>query len=467
MSLDQISLNSFLPLLVESLFLSSSVAVILIDWNYSFLEMSLLRMLQSYLPLWRRRNIRQDVYICLVITALAIMYNNCMKNFAINSENCRIALTVIVVLLSFWLQSKRNKKNVSDKCVGTSNSPVSNESVKGSPVKHKNQETSGSTCLEAGTSQHSLSHSSSQEDSGLSLDDCSEDSPHTAVEKKGYSSEDLKKLWDKCMKSNSFHPSPEEFKAIQHDYKVQLERDVEVKDREIEEKDREMEEKDHEIEETKREVEEKDREIEETKREVEETKREVEETKREVEETKREVEEKDQQMEETRQEMEETRQEMEEALEISMRVVEETTQDVTNSQQVIQQKDQALQQKDEALQQKDEALQQKDEALQQKDRMLSQKDILLQQERLRVRELEWSLELELQRRLEALEEEIRRLSAQSDRAKCKICLVQEVQVSFIPCNHLISCQGCVDRLPERVCPICREDIEGTVNMLLA
>ncbi|XP_062613320.1 microtubule-associated protein 1A-like isoform X7 [Saccostrea cucullata] len=446
MSLDQISLNSFLPLLVESLFLSSSVAVILIDWNYSFLEMSLLRMLQSYLPLWRRRNIRQDVYICLVITALAIMYNNCMKNFAINSENCRIALTVIVVLLSFWLQSKRNKKNVSDKCVGTSNSPVSNESVKGSPVKHKNQETSGSTCLEAGTSQHSLSHSSSQEDSGLSLDDCSEDSPHTAVEKKGYSSEDLKKLWDKCMKSNSFHPSPEEFKAIQHDYKVQLERDVEVKDREIEEKDREMEEKDHEIEETKREVEE---------------------TKREVEETKREVEEKDQQMEETRQEMEETRQEMEEALEISMRVVEETTQDVTNSQQVIQQKDQALQQKDEALQQKDEALQQKDEALQQKDRMLSQKDILLQQERLRVRELEWSLELELQRRLEALEEEIRRLSAQSDRAKCKICLVQEVQVSFIPCNHLISCQGCVDRLPERVCPICREDIEGTVNMLLA
>ncbi|XP_062613321.1 microtubule-associated protein 1A-like isoform X8 [Saccostrea cucullata] len=441
MSLDQISLNSFLPLLVESLFLSSSVAVILIDWNYSFLEMSLLRMLQSYLPLWRRRNIRQDVYICLVITALAIMYNNCMKNFAINSENCRIALTVIVVLLSFWLQSKRNKKNVSDKCVGTSNSPVSNESVKGSPVKHKNQETSGSTCLEAGTSQHSLSHSSSQEDSGLSLDDCSEDSPHTAVEKKGYSSEDLKKLWDKCMKSNSFHPSPEEFKAIQHDYKgiVQLERDVEVKDHEIEE----------------------------TKREVEETKREVEETKREVEETKREVEEKDQQMEETRQEMEETRQEMEEALEISMRVVEETTQDVTNSQQVIQQKDQALQQKDEALQQKDEALQQKDEALQQKDRMLSQKDILLQQERLRVRELEWSLELELQRRLEALEEEIRRLSAQSDRAKCKICLVQEVQVSFIPCNHLISCQGCVDRLPERVCPICREDIEGTVNMLLA
>ncbi|XP_062613322.1 microtubule-associated protein 1A-like isoform X9 [Saccostrea cucullata] len=434
MSLDQISLNSFLPLLVESLFLSSSVAVILIDWNYSFLEMSLLRMLQSYLPLWRRRNIRQDVYICLVITALAIMYNNCMKNFAINSENCRIALTVIVVLLSFWLQSKRNKKNVSDKCVGTSNSPVSNESVKGSPVKHKNQETSGSTCLEAGTSQHSLSHSSSQEDSGLSLDDCSEDSPHTAVEKKGYSSEDLKKLWDKCMKSNSFHPSPEEFKAIQHDYKgiVQLERDVEVKDHEIEE-----------------------------------TKREVEETKREVEETKREVEEKDQQMEETRQEMEETRQEMEEALEISMRVVEETTQDVTNSQQVIQQKDQALQQKDEALQQKDEALQQKDEALQQKDRMLSQKDILLQQERLRVRELEWSLELELQRRLEALEEEIRRLSAQSDRAKCKICLVQEVQVSFIPCNHLISCQGCVDRLPERVCPICREDIEGTVNMLLA
>ncbi|XP_061193844.1 uncharacterized protein LOC133202080 [Saccostrea echinata] len=505
MSLDLASLNSLLPLLVESAFLSSSVAVILIDWNHSFLE--------SYLPQWRRRNIRQDAYTCLFGAALAIIY---MNNFAINCENCRIAGTAIVVLLSFWLQSKTNKGNVSDKCVGTSDVPVSNKSFGGSAVTHRNQKTRGFIFCGAGTTQNSLSLSSSQfeekqkdeeelvtpvpnlscvkgiginanrnaskltdalkqiqmpsqlpclDDSGLPLDDYFEESPHTKVEKTGYNSEDFKKLWNKCMESDSFHPSPEELREMQHDYKgiVQLERDVEEKDKEIVETKREVEEKDREIVETKREVEETKREVEETKREVEETKREVEEKDREIVETKREVEEKDKQMEETRQEMEETRQEMEEtrqemeetaeALEMSLRVVDETTQDVMNSQQ--------------ALQQEILANQQKDQMIQQKDRMLNQKDSLLHQERQRVRELEQSPEGEWQRRLLELEEEIRRLSAQSNRSKCKICLVEEVQVSFTPCNHLISCQGCVDRLPERVCPICREPIQRTVNMFFA
>ncbi|XP_061181024.1 uncharacterized protein LOC133189637 [Saccostrea echinata] len=242
MSLDLTSLNSLLPLLVESVFLSSSVAVILIDWNYSFLE--------SYLPQWRRRNIRQDAYICLFGAAIAIIY---MNNFAINCENCRIAGTAIVVLLSFWLQSKTNKGNVSDKCVGTSDVPVSNKSFGGSTVTQRNQKTSASICCGAGTPQNSLSLSSSQyeekqkdeeelvaavpnlssvkgrinanrnaskltdelkqiqmlsqlsclDDSGLPLDDYYEEPPHTKVEKKGYNSEDFKKLWNKCMESDS------------------------------------------------------------------------------------------------------------------------------------------------------------------------------------------------------------------------------------------------------------------------
>ncbi|XP_052686900.1 uncharacterized protein LOC128166025 [Crassostrea angulata] len=146
-------MTSLFPLLVESLFMSSSLAVILIDWNHSFLDRSLLRLILSYLPRWRYRNIRQDVYICLFGVALAIMYNNSMKNFAINMENCRIIGASIVILLSFWLQSKANKVHVSDKCIGTSKIQVSDKSVQGESLVTRDQEVNVSTCCGAGVPQ--------------------------------------------------------------------------------------------------------------------------------------------------------------------------------------------------------------------------------------------------------------------------------------------------------------------------
>lgn len=145
--------TSLYPVLVETLFMSSSLAVILIDWNHSFLERSLLRLILSYLPRWRYRNIRQDVYICLVILALGIIY---MKKSSFDMEVCRIIFVAVAVLLSFWLQSKTREENMSDKCIETSKIQVSHKSV-GESLVTRDQEVSASTCCKAGILQSLLS----------------------------------------------------------------------------------------------------------------------------------------------------------------------------------------------------------------------------------------------------------------------------------------------------------------------
>ncbi|XP_065922908.1 inhibitor of apoptosis protein-like [Magallana gigas] len=491
MTSDVSHLTSVFPLLVDSIFMSSSLAVILIDWNHSFLERSLLRLILSYLPRWRYRNIRQDVYLCLFAFALGVIY---MKKLSFDMEVCRIIFIAVAVLLSFWLQSKTKEENVSDKCIGTSKIKVSNKSV-GESLVTRDQEVSVSTCCEAGIPQsllsllpsssepqsevdieeemrqsyvknfrekfdeaivpeeklvtaikylntikggmaahrdfdklmHAVDHidkftlSSRLDDSGFPQDYSYDELSHIMVKEKMYRPQEFWRVLEICLETSGFLPSPEEFEEIRNETKVELEEEVE----------------------------------------------------------------------EARQEVEETHQ----ALERSIRVVEETTQEVVESRQkyrslkqrlqqrdqALQQKDQALQQKDQALQQhqqalqqhqqalqqKDQALQQKDQALQQKDRMLEQKDRIIQQERQRVRELEQNPEGEFQRRLREMEEEIRRLSAKSNRAVCKICRVEEVQVSFSPCNHLVSCEGCVPSLPQNKCPMCRKTIQGTVKMILA
>uniref|UniRef100_A0A8W8N168 RING-type domain-containing protein n=1 Tax=Magallana gigas TaxID=29159 RepID=A0A8W8N168_MAGGI len=474
--------TSLYPVLMESLFMSSSLAVILIDWNHSFLERSLLRLILSYLPRWRYRNIRQDVYICLVIVALAIIYHSSMKNLTISPEICRMTAVTIVILLSFWLQSKTREENVSDKCIGTSKIKVSNKSVQGESLVTRDQEDSVSTCCEAGIPQsllsllpsssepqsevdveeemrqsyvkdfreqfdeeivpeeklvtaikylntrrggiaahrdfdklmHAVDHidkftlSSRLDDSGFPQDYSYDELRHIMVKEKKYRPEEFRRVLEICLETSGFLPSPEEFEEIRNETKgiVELEEEVE---------------------------------------------------------------------------------EANQALERSMRVVEETTQEVVESrqkyrslkqrlqqrdqalqqhQQALQQRDQTIQQRDQALQQKEQALQQKEQALQQKDRMLEQKDRIIQQERQRVREMEQNPEGEFQRRLREMEEEIRRLSAKSNRAVCKICRVEEVQVVFSPCNHSVSCEGCVPSLKEK-CPMCRETIQGTVEMILA
>ena len=154
MTADLSHLTFVFPSLLEYIFMSSSFAVIFIDWNHSFLETPLLKILQSYLPRWRKRNIRQDAYLCLFGIALTIFYANSLK---INMESCRIAGTSIVVLVSFWLQSKSKLGNNVDKCVGTVNVKVSHKSVGESSVAVQDQETSASTCCGSGVPQFLLS----------------------------------------------------------------------------------------------------------------------------------------------------------------------------------------------------------------------------------------------------------------------------------------------------------------------
>lgn len=149
MTADLSHLISVFPLLVESIFMSSSLAVILIDWNHCCLETSLSRVLQSYLPRWRNHNVRLKTYLCLFGISLAIMYTNSMINFSINMENFRIAITSIVVLLSFWFQSKANSNTFSNKHMEIPKNQVSHKSVGGFPVTLRDQGISASTCCGA------------------------------------------------------------------------------------------------------------------------------------------------------------------------------------------------------------------------------------------------------------------------------------------------------------------------------
>ncbi|XP_023930660.1 baculoviral IAP repeat-containing protein 7-B-like [Lingula anatina] len=48
---------------------------------------------------------------------------------------------------------------------------------------------------------------------------------------------------------------------------------------------------------------------------------------------------------------------------------------------------------------------------------------------------------------------------------CKICMVEEVGVVFLPCGHLVACVQCAPAL--RNCPICRVVIKGVVRSILS
>lgn len=145
MTADLSHFSSVFPSLMEALAIASSLAVIFIDWNHKFLERSQLRFIQSFLPHWRSRNTRQGSYICLVTVALAIIYDNSMKNFAVNVQNCLTAGASLVVILSVWLQSRTKSQNTLDKSVG------------GSPVILRDQGINASTCCGAKVPQFLLS----------------------------------------------------------------------------------------------------------------------------------------------------------------------------------------------------------------------------------------------------------------------------------------------------------------------
>lgn len=47
---------------------------------------------------------------------------------------------------------------------------------------------------------------------------------------------------------------------------------------------------------------------------------------------------------------------------------------------------------------------------------------------------------------------------------CKMCQQREVNVLFLPCGHLVACAHCAPAL--RVCAICRQQVKGSVRVLL-
>ncbi|ESO93081.1 hypothetical protein LOTGIDRAFT_119885 [Lottia gigantea] len=48
---------------------------------------------------------------------------------------------------------------------------------------------------------------------------------------------------------------------------------------------------------------------------------------------------------------------------------------------------------------------------------------------------------------------------------CKICMDNEVQVTFIPCRHLVTCEECSNLVTE--CPICRKHIRERMKIYLS
>lgn len=49
--------------------------------------------------------------------------------------------------------------------------------------------------------------------------------------------------------------------------------------------------------------------------------------------------------------------------------------------------------------------------------------------------------------------------------ECKICMVEEVGVVFLPCGHLLSCVMCAPAMAQ--CPLCRQQILGRVRTFLS
>lgn len=104
--------------------------------------------------------------------------------------------------------------------------------------------------------------------------------------------------------------------------------------------------------------------------------------------------------------------------------------------------------------------------------------IALEQERLERQALEQEIQQERQRR-QALEQELQRMREREEdqleeevrymfkRVVCKICLDKEVEVLFLPCNHLVSCQGCKKQLAQKKCPLCRDTYQATTRVYLA
>nr|XP_022297224.1 baculoviral IAP repeat-containing protein 2-like isoform X2 [Crassostrea virginica] len=102
--------------------------------------------------------------------------------------------------------------------------------------------------------------------------------------------------------------------------------------------------------------------------------------------------------------------------------------------------------------------QQHQQALQQERKENERLKGLLQVERRSKQELEDNLD-------QGLQKVCANLFIQAQRVECKVCLVEEVQVLFLPCRHLVTCEKCANCLDQ--CSLCRENIQNTIRVFLA
>ncbi|KAG7156520.1 death-associated inhibitor of apoptosis 2-like 2, partial [Homarus americanus] len=61
-----------------------------------------------------------------------------------------------------------------------------------------------------------------------------------------------------------------------------------------------------------------------------------------------------------------------------------------------------------------------------------------------------------------LAEELERIR---DIRMCKVCMDAEMDVVFLPCQHMVTCSSCALALAQ--CPICREDIKYSIKPILS
>lgn len=49
--------------------------------------------------------------------------------------------------------------------------------------------------------------------------------------------------------------------------------------------------------------------------------------------------------------------------------------------------------------------------------------------------------------------------------KCKICLVNDIELCFFPCTHVVTCMTCAMHL--KICPVCRKSFNSSVRIYMA
>lgn len=134
--------------------------------------------------------------------------------------------------------------------------------------------------------------------------------------------------------------------------------------------------------------------------------------------------------------------------------VKETNEALLESQVMLQGNQIALEQIQQALEQERRERQALKQEMQQ----------ALEQERQRGQSLEQELQRMREREEDQLEEEVRYMIK---RVVCKVCFEKEVEVLFLPCYHLVSCQGCKEQLAQKKCPLCRAAYQGTIRVYFA